>query len=30
MIDLKIKNIFVLNRSQKNLDEIEKHFKKYL
>jgi len=30
MIDLKIKNIFVLNRSQKGLDEIENHFKNYL
>jgi len=30
MIDLKIENIFVLNRGQKGLDEIEKHFKKYL
>jgi shikimate 5-dehydrogenase len=30
MIELKIENIFILNRSQKNLDEIENHFKKYL
>ena len=30
MIELKIENVFVLNRNQKNLDEIKNHFNKKL